>query len=141
VIVDGLVIPLRLVELAESRRWPSDVEESLTGEAVQSVFPDERYVHLESPPFTTIAADIGRFGSTFWGDAMGAPDEIDSSKAVIIGDFGRGSDAPIVLDYRENDLVPFVRRLKWNFVAPRMTDNHWVLVASSFDEFAELLGL
>jgi hypothetical protein len=140
VIVDGLAIPARLVDLFESHRWPSDVEESLTGDAVRSVFPDERYIHLESPPFKTIAAQIERFGSTSWGHQM-ALDEIDSSKAVIIGDFGRGSDAPIVLDYSEHDLVPCVRRLKWKFEAPHTTDNHWVLVASSFHEFAELLGL
>jgi hypothetical protein len=48
----------------------------------------------------------------FWSLQVSAPDSIDHAKAVCIGDFGLGSDSPIVLDYRENRDAPVVRYLR-----------------------------
>ena len=37
---------------------------------------------------------------------LAAPAEIDFDLGLVIGNFGLGSDAPILLDYRENPANP-----------------------------------
>jgi hypothetical protein len=66
-----------------------------------------------------------------------AADQIDPEKALIIGDFGLGSDSPIILDFARNASNPPVLRLRWG---PDQR-NEWVQGARDFDEFAEMLGL
>lgn len=63
---------------------------------------------------------------------------IDFDLAVDIGDFGLGSDAPILLDYRTDTSNPSVIRLKWslNGIA-----NQWVPMADSIQHFVDVLGL
>jgi hypothetical protein len=69
---------------------------------------------------------------------MAAPEGIDFDLALDIGDFGLGSDAPILLDYRVDAENPRVIRLRWS---PGGEDNRWVVMASTFDSFVEALGL
>jgi hypothetical protein len=69
---------------------------------------------------------------------FGALDQIEPERALIIGDFGMGSDAPIILDYRNADSDPPVLRLRWS---EGRDNNAWVRCAASFDEFADMLGL
>ncbi len=54
-----------------------------------------------------------------------------------IGDFGLGSDSPILLDYRADRQSPAVIRLLWKNPGP----NVWVRCADDFDLFADMLGL
>jgi hypothetical protein len=67
----------------------------------------------------------------------GALDEIAPEKALIIADFGLGSDAPIVLNYSVYSNNPPVFRLRWG--PDGLTT--WVQAADGFGEFAEMLGL
>lgn len=52
-------------------------------------------------------------------------------------DFGFGSDSPIVLDYARDPSTPPVLRLRWG---SQGNGNEWVVSASDFDEFAEILA-
>jgi len=62
----------------------------------------------------------------------------DPERALLIGDFGLGSDSPIILDYARNPSRPPVLRLRWG---PQGQGNEWVQGACDFEEFAEVLGL
>lgn len=84
-------------------------------------------------------------GEVFWTWPMSAAHELDLDTAVLLGDFGLGSDAPIVLDCREPDRRP-VLRLQWVDTGPRSPEehgasNHWIGLAAGFDEFVRVLGL
>jgi hypothetical protein len=64
--------------------------------------------------------------------------ELVPEASVEIGDFGLGSDSPILLDYRDGPANPKVIHLEWP------SDNHpnyWVVMAQDFESFVELLGL
>jgi len=56
--------------------------------------------------------------------------------AVAIGDFGLGSDAPLMLDYWRSPESPCVLRLQWS-----QDGNQWIKVSDSFDEFVAISGL
>ena len=71
----------------------------------------------------------------FWSD-FGAVREINPDYAVLIADFGHGSDAPIALDYRKNENEPSVIRLRW---AQKGKGNHWIEVAPNFATFATFI--
>ena len=51
--------------------------------------------------------------------------------------FGLGSDAPILLDYRQGGSSTPVIRLQWR----KPEANVWARCADSFDGFADMLGL
>ena len=110
----------------------------IPAERVQRFAAEETLICLQPPPFPTIAQvrAAGRAGD-FW-ERFGALDQIDPERAVIIGDFGLGSDSPIVLDYARNPSNPPVLRLRWG---SQGKGNEWVVGASDFDEFAKMLGL
>ena len=55
----------------------------------------------------------------------------------MIGDFGLGSDSPIVLDFGVSRTGRPVRRLRWHDAGG--TD--WVTGAAGFDEFPAILAL
>ena len=74
----------------------------------------------------------------FWRSDMAAPHGIDFDLALDIGDFGLGSDAPILLDYREDAAEPRVIRLRW---VGSGKCNEWVVMAPTFGNFVEALGL
>jgi hypothetical protein len=64
------------------------------------------------------------------------PGGIDYDLAIIIGDFGLGSDAPIALDFREDATNPRVIRLSYSGGRSR-----WISLAPDFASFVEALGL
>jgi hypothetical protein len=109
-------------------------------ERVQRFAPDETLICLAPPPFGTIAAERAAGGSGDFWPRFGALHQIDSEKAVVIGDFGLGSDSPIILDYSRNAADPPVLRLRWSGNGPQV-NTEWVEGARNFDHFAELLGL
>lgn len=146
---DNLPLPSRLARLLDSGHWPRTHTEALRQnlkslvpkERIQLFAPEEGTIFLCSPPFHTVAVDIAgrqnRFGvDRFW-STYAALESISPELSLIIGDFGPGSDSPIVLDYRQSSSTPSVLRLQWRKPEP----NAWVHCAESFDEFADMLGL
>jgi hypothetical protein len=117
-------------------------------ERIRLIHATEWRLCLTPPPFlssrdrTMCAWDLPVRWKNFF-----APQEIDRDLIIEIGDFGRGSDQPIILDYQANPSEPNVRRLACNVVSSgpdspsRAWDNHWFEIAGSFEEFAQLLGL
>jgi hypothetical protein len=99
---------------------------------------EETLICLQPPPVPTIAKERAAGGAGDFWERFGALDQIDPERALIIGDFGIGSDSPIILDYARNASSPPVLRLRWG---PQGQGNKWVQGACDFDEFAAMLGL
>lgn len=74
----------------------------------------------------------------YWLHEHSAPHMIDFELAIDIGDFGLGSDAPILLDYRTDKTNPSIIRLKWSSDG---TNNEWVPMADNIRQFVDVLGL
>jgi hypothetical protein len=141
-------IPSLLNELLASGVWPADAKaawvqefRSLVAlERVRRFAPEEDRIYLSAPPFRTIADElesappsvVGGFWKKLW-----RLDQIVPEKTLILGDFGIGSDAPIILDYTRNPADPPVFRLRYG--ADGHTD--WVQGARNFAEFVDILGL
>lgn len=138
---DGLAIPHGLISLIEAGLWPTidsahsqNLRPLAAPEDIDQVAPGESSLFLYPPPFRTLASEI-RKSRRFW-DEHGALDQIQPELALVIGDFGLGSDDAIVLDYRHNPGEPSVLRLAWDH-----DGNHWVKAAPTFGEFTRLLRL
>jgi hypothetical protein len=139
-------IPQLLTELIAEERWPATRAEAwkqqcqresvVPEERVQSLAPDEKRICLSAPPFATVRESA--LDNPFWCEPASDPGGIDFDLAVPIGDFGIGSDAPILLDYRENLKDPRVIRLQWCGNGSR---NKWVPMAEDFATFVHVLGL
>jgi len=102
---------------------------------IQALAPDESDLYLEAPPFVTVRAVLA--DGSFWNERTADLGNIDVDRTIIIGDFGMGSDAPIVLDYRLNAVSPRVLRLRWSIG----DENRWVVMAPDFATFVAGLGL
>lgn len=81
------------------------------------------------------------FMPSFWNWPCAAPNELDFTLIISIGEFGPGSDAPIVLDYRANGLEPRAMYLKQRWTEKYEPDNHWCEAAPTFRDFALQVGL
>jgi hypothetical protein len=142
-IANGLPIPEALIALIQSWRWPTRCEEFLfSEECVRAFAPDESRLCLY-PAFGKPEVSVGDLAS-YLGvpDVDKPPGDIDFTRAVIIGDFGLGSDTFIALDYRTSLTSPSVIRYHWPSVwPPDNKNNRWVFVVGSVEEFAELIGL
>jgi hypothetical protein len=139
-------IPAELRALIASGAWPHDHREAglqhsrplVPADRVRAFAPEESSIYLLPPPFMSVRDLVEGAEWSFWESDMVAPDEISFEHTVVIGDFGIGSDAPIVLDYRPDARRPAVLRLRWG---ETRGDNHWVGVAADFARFAARLGL
>jgi len=143
-------LPSELTDLIASGTWPLTEAEAnrqnlptgpIPRELVQRLVPGEDQLVLRPPPFRTIAERCEGAGPDggerkFWQE-YGALDQIDPKRAVLIGDFGLGSDAVIVLDYRQAP-SPSLIRLAWldGALRPR-----WVPFFAVFSEFARAFQL
>jgi hypothetical protein len=104
-------------------------------------------------PMVTFAADheskrMGALGGTeFFAVFERTLKQMDPDRTLFIADFGAGSDAPILLDYRENPTDPPVIGFKWQDVLELDGGSYWdgahqwVRLAPSFSEFVRSLGL
>lgn len=155
--VGKLPLPRRLLSLIDSGLWPKTPAEAMhqnihslvSKERVQVFAPDEDRIYLVSPPFSTVATRITQ-NDKFW-SKFGALEQISPDLSILIGDFGLGSDSPILLDYRRDVSAPAVIRLKLNPIHGETTTNGrkkllgwanvWLRCADTFDAFAEMLGL
>lgn len=141
-------LPLRLSALVQSERWPANEDAArqqnlrslVSADRIRQFAPEEDMIFLQPPPFHTLAAEASWAAAEFWRED-GALEEVDPERALVIGDFGLGSDAPIILQYGQTDEPPSVWRLKWAADPDNKKFTHWVEVARTFDEFAEMLGL
>jgi hypothetical protein len=146
---ESLRLPFLLQKRLAEGRWPSTAREAMSQylrsliaiERVRLFAPEENKIHLQAPPILTVDEELNQASGArqFWLD-FGALDEISTPRSLIIGDFGLGSDAPIIMDYREPNNPP-VLRLKWSEAGLGKVRTSWVKGANSFDEFAEMLGL
>jgi hypothetical protein len=99
-----LVVPPLLEEMLATG-WPRNVAEAgaqkrVAKERVRRLVPEESTIYLLPPPFLTVRERSK--SNPQWMRPEGAPDGIDFDLALDIADFGLGSDAPILLDYRQN---------------------------------------
>jgi hypothetical protein len=144
--VSDFSLPTGLMRLLDSGVWPTAGGPLMTAQQLNPTIPadrvrrfaiEESFVCLQPPPFPTIAQERAAGGAGDFWELFGALDQIVPERALIIGDFGIGSDAPIILDFSRNSSNPPVFRLRWG--EDRRTE--WVQGARDFDEFAEMLGL
>jgi hypothetical protein len=142
----GHRLPAGLTRLIGAGVWPSANGPSMvaqqfrplvSADRVRRFAADESLICLQAPPFPTVAQERSAGGAGDFWERFGALHQIVPEKALIIGDFGPGSDAPIVLDFARDASNPPVLRLRWG--ADKRND--WVQGARHFDEFAEMLGL
>lgn len=117
----SLQLPAELSQLILAGAWPSSEREAnrqnlqtapVPRDVVERLVPGENQIYLLPPPFTTIADRRAGAEREFWED-FGALDKIDPARALLIGDFGLGSDAVIALDYRADPEPPTVIRQAW----------------------------
>jgi hypothetical protein len=135
----SLAIPQEIAQLVNQGIWPRDHASSLKqnlksiipADVIRKFAPEENSLYLYPPPFHTAQDEIDNQKDSFWLDPRSAIHEIDPGLSVIIGDFGLGSDAAIILDYRDSLSEPRVMRLCW-----AESGNHWIECAKTFSEFA-----
>lgn len=145
--VAGLATPLpaELVALIVDHVWPwtvNEVEQQLfwslvDREATRTV--DQTALHL-TLPLVTVARELAT--PPYYHEVILARwNELETERAVLLGDFGIGSDAPIVLDYRVTPAR--VLTLSWHPRAEgeRVARAEWIEVAPSFSSFIAAIGL
>ena len=148
----GLNLPDYLGELIEAKIWPYSYKQSefvqhfdpiVSSENVQKFAEDETIICLAIPPFHTVEKEVEWSKDNGFWDEFGALDQITPNLALIIGDFGLGSDSPIILDYSKDPANPPVFRLKWAKYLNGIPQgsNQWVQGARDFKEFAEILDI
>src|SRR5262245_50770078 len=124
-LVDGLLIPNQLQAMLAKGRWPRTADEALKQNLHSRVAEDRnralRRIYLYAPPFHTVARIMAGDGRDFY-TRFGALQELVPEASVEIGDFGLGSDAPILLDYRAGLTEPRVINLEWS---DRGQSNYW----------------
>ncbi len=139
-----LPIPKLLAEMVNSGVWPTDtsnlqeLKPILGKEAAKKLSSQDDRIVLIPPPFHTIGDEV-RGGNRFWETGVTNPKQIDYDKALIIADFGMGSDSPVVLYYSVAE-SPRVMYLRW--IGNGQDIHHeWVETHPTFDEFASAVGL
>ncbi len=138
-----LALPDLLTELIAMGKWtPTGTlcggMYDLGVDAARRLSPDDDQLVLMPPPFHSIADEV-QGGNSWWMTYMTNVGEIDYEKAVIIADFGMGSDSPIIL-YYELINEPCVMYLKWTW-NDRKPIHTWTKTHQSFRDFAADVGL
>ena len=144
-VIGGLLVPELLLKVLDGGRWPRTSNEAskqnlhsmVSKERLQKLAPEESHLYLYPPPFHTVSQIMTGPGADFY-SRFGAVTDLIPQMVIEIGDFGLGSDAPILLDYRDNLSVPRVIRLLWPGDG---VPNRWVIMAPDFHAFIKVLGL
>lgn len=145
--VNQLPLPAGLTRLIAAGVWPSATGPSMNEQQLHPTIPadrvqrfaaEETLICLQPPPFPTIAGLRAAGGAGDFWERFGALEQIDPERALVIGDFGLGSDSPVILDFAQDAINPPVLRLRWR---ERGQGNEWVQGARDIDELAEMLGL
>lgn len=140
-VVEGLLIPDLLQTLLTTGRWPRTADEALN-QNLRSLVAEDRNlrlsrIYLYPPPFHTLAQTVASRGKGFYSQ-YGELHQLVPEASIEIGDFGLGSDALILLDYRAGPSDPRVIHLEWSGGG---RPNYWVVMAPDFASFVEMLGL
>jgi hypothetical protein len=99
---------------------------------VNAFAPDEERLILHPPPLLTVAEDAAH-NPEYWRD-LGCLDQIHPDEAVLLGDFGSGSETVLIADFR-TDPAQVLRR------ALAEGGDQWTHVAGTVEELLELLGV
>ena len=67
-----------------------------------------------------------------------APGHLNPQQCVLVGNLNLNQDQPIALDYRMNEMKPSIVTLQWG--ENPVTDNRWLKISNSFDEFIITIG-
>ncbi len=137
-----LQLPASLQKLIDSAVWPvaanSVVRQELNTllglQAARKLSPIDDKIILMPPPFHTIADEVAG-GNSFWTDFLTNVGAIDYAKALIVADFGMGTDSPIILYYDTPE--PSVLYLHWSGGGSIPLKHTWVRTHPSFDAFAK----
>lgn len=117
-------------------RWGTvgdDVDVRISAETARQWDPEARGVHLLAAP-VTLASDLAAVPDLveLWNTA-----DVDPERCVVIGDFGLGSDNPIILDLTVEP--PAVRTQSW---LDRPDGRPaWITIAPTFEDFVTELGI
>lgn len=137
--INNLPIPHLLNDLVSFNRWKiQNVNDGF--EELFKAFGDAKlysFEWMESETKMLYKAKSESFIGVV--DEKKPPGNIIPEFSVIIGDLGYGYDQYIVLDYRNNQDNPRVITLEWG-KNPK-TDNRWITIADSFDEFTSMIGI
>lgn len=144
-------MPALVDDLLRQGRWPDSQGYSgrpvVAGSPVEAIMHGENEIWLFGPPFHTVDDNLE------WFEQFREPGHIDFAKAVIIGDFGPGTESPIVLDFTSEPAQVKALQITGYHPNPRAGsapwpegysfgfEGHWVTLASSIEEFVERLGL
>jgi hypothetical protein len=143
-------VPGLIVGLIDRKLWPATTVEATAitfdVDTVRAIAPAEREICLHPPPFLVLDGCADE-----WFDQFRHWDELDYEGALILGDFGIGSDNPIVLDAADPHPVkalsfttttnPDHGRLPWPDGAPFRVEGHWIVLAPTLEQFVVKLGL
>jgi len=146
--------PQELRNLMAAGLWPATHEQAIQQNLSQRIptknihllIPTEDRIDLYSDPSMTVEEEHQRSRSTLehtdffaiYGQTLR---QIDPGRALLIADFGLGSDAPIALDLRVCTQDPPVICLKWDDSNYSDGQHQWVQLAPSFSEFVKVLQL
>jgi hypothetical protein len=133
----GFIIPNSIINLSNIGFWPQDTKKAteqnlkplVSSEIVKKIVPGENSIYFNSIESFSLLSDEISYDYDFWKNE-GALDKINPEMCVIIGDFGMGSDSPIILDYSDNINMPKVKRLIW-----LENGNYWEKLADNIDDF------
>ena len=107
--------------------------------------PNEVGIVLIPPPYQPVLVEVEWYraraaqhlgGYDYWKE-HGALGEIDPAEAILIADFGHGSDTAAIMDFRY-DPAPILR-LHWS--GRDGEHNHWDRMADSIQDLLEKLDL
>ncbi|MCP4306163.1 MAG: hypothetical protein GY788_15065 [bacterium] len=129
--VEGLPEPLR--ELVAAGEWEGEGQlrdGRIPVEVAQRWDPDSSWINLWTP--ITLSDEVAG-NRAFWGE-FGALSTINTDDYAIIGDFGPGSDSPLVVALGKQPA--HVMRLAWSTSGDgNTTTNRWEVIADDFDSF------
>ncbi len=136
-IVADFELPASLHRMIQDASWGTvdqGCDERISPEVAQQWDPHASGIHLLARP-TVLADDLRTVPEL---EELWNVTDIDPASCLIIGDFGLGSDNPIVLDF--SDDPPSVRAQRWHDKEPSRVPM-WITIAATFDEFVTQLGL
>ena len=141
----GSVEPSELPEILErlsKGAWPGDATAERAQHLRSAVAPDrvvelthgdQDHLCLKAPPFLRLSAMAE---SNPWWYECGALRHFDPAGAVVLGDFGLGSDAVFVVELQPGSTPGRVLRMRWHARGPE-----WVEWFSSLGRLVTELGL
>ena len=135
----NLPLPHALLALIEAKKWSrlGVPLVSLGKAAAQCLSPADDELVLMPPPFRTIAERVA--GNRFW-EGLSNVGQIDYERALVIADFGIGSDSPIILYFGEAT-EPSVMYLRWRWDDTGVVTHRWIETHATFAAFAVQVGL